>query len=296
MILITGASGFIGSSILNALLAAGHGVLGLTSNPLAANYPQMRLTNYDQLDLAKIIKINNPKAIIHAAGSASVSESIKSPQQDYESSVGLYTKLLEAIILADIKTRVVFLSSAAVYGDLGSVPLAENMTCNPISPYGINKKRCEELGAIFSDKYSMENISLRIFSTFGQLQKRLLIWDIFQKYRHSSVIDLFGSGNEIRDFIYIDQLVDQILRIATLPEVNERVVNLGSGYPRTVSVIASAIGNILNEKSLCKFNGKVREGDPLSLHPNLNKFQELTGCIEIDNFGDYLDKTIEAWR
>ena len=295
MVLITGVSGFIGSSIFKTLVEMGYSVLGLTSNPFALNNPRIILTTYDKLDLAKIIKTHSPRVIIHAAGSASVFESIQDPLKDYEFSVSLYTKLLDSIMLADIKTRVVFISSAAVYGNLGNGPLAETMICCPISPYGINKKRCEELGAIFSDKYGMENISLRIFSTFGEQQKRLLIWDIFQKYHHSKEINLYGSGNETRDFIYINQLVDQILRIVNLPVVNERVVNLGSGYPKTVSVVSSTIGNILNKKNSCKFNDQVREGDPLSLHPDLTKFQELTGCIELDNFKNYLNKTIEAW-
>ena len=153
MVLITGISGYIGSSIFKTLFKMGHSVLGLTSNPFALNNPQIRLTTYDKLELAKIIEIHRPRVIIHAAGSSSVFESIQDPQKDYESSVSLYTKLLDSIKLAEIKTRVVFISSAAVYGNLGSGPLAENMVCCPISPYGINKKRCEELGAIFSDKY-----------------------------------------------------------------------------------------------------------------------------------------------
>jgi UDP-glucose 4-epimerase len=274
----------------------GHSVLGITSNPIALNNPQIRLTNYDTLDLARIIKIHSPRTIIHAAGSASVSESMKDPPKDYQSSVSLYTKLLDSIMLAGVKTRVLFISSAAVYGNVGNGPLSENMTCHPISPYGINKMRCEELGEIFSDKNDMENISLRIFSTFGELQKRLLIWDILQKYRLSQEVNLFGSGSETRDFIYIDQLVDQVLRIVNLPRVNERVVNLGSGYPKTVSDISNAIGNILNKKNSCKFNGQVREGDPLSLYPDLTKFQKLTDYRELDNFDNYLNKTIEAWR
>ena len=294
MILITGASGFIGNNLLRYIKDAGHIALGVSRTD--SSFEGIIKSDYSIKNLLILINDYKPNILIHAAGSASVHHSQLNPEEDYINSIDLYRKVLEAIRISGIKMRVIFLSSAAVYGDSSSFGLVEDSKCNPISVYGFNKKICEILGNAYRKIYGIEVCSIRLFSVFGEGQKRLLIWDIYQKSIREDSIMLFGSGTETRDYIYIDDLSWQILKLIEYKGYIPELINLGSGKFLSVSDLAEKIRNILNCEKKIQFNNKTRDFDPVHLRANTSKFNNIINTQSHFNLNERLHKTISEWK
>lgn len=296
MILITGVSGFIGNSLYRELVRRDCRVFGLSRQVNLTDMMSIIQTNYDEAHLTEIINEVGASLIIHTAGSSSVGGSILDPESDYISSVELYKKILGSALNAKFPPKIVFISSAAVYGNLGKMMLHEDLVCKPISPYGVNKKICEDIGLDYHHRYGIEVIALRIFSTFGELQKRLLIWDIYNKFKERNTILLSGSGFEMRDYCHIDDLISQIITVAQAANIKSKILNLGTGFPRTISNVAYSIGKNFMEEKYYNFSAISREGDPLHLIPDITNFLTESKWMLRDNFEPKIAEVINSWR
>lgn len=257
-VLITGIHGFIGNAIKKDFETK-YDVYGIDVVGSAGKNQyvlDMRLA-----ELKNLLQQIAPDVIIHAAGGANVANSIKNPKFDFENGVEVFYNLLESIRLAQIQCKVIFLSSAAVYGNAKSLPVSENMELKPISPYGLHKKICEEIGQYYTNIYGIDICILRIFSVYGPGLKKQIMWDMFQKSISNGKIELFGTGEESRDFIYIDDLVKSIELIMN-GESNYMVYNIGNGKNVRIREVAEIFSLIMFGENRVSFNNQIREGDP----------------------------------
>lgn len=275
-ILITGSNGFIGSHLVHYYISKGAQVFGLgmskNSNMDSVEYHQCDLATEDVYKLYKSI---NPDWFIHCAGNANVGISVKYPELDFEKNVNVLYKTLSALRRAKINPKFIFLSSAAVYGNPSSLPISESFPTIPISPYGLHKKMCEDICKYYRDNYDMPITILRIFSAYGEGLRKQLLWDIYNKYKSNDFIELYGTGDETRDFIHISDLI-QAINLILNNEEPDFIYNIANGQEITIREIANIFGKELALPDWkISFNGKVKVGDPVKWRANIDKIKSL---------------------
>lgn len=272
-ILIIGVNGFIGSQSFSYFKSKGHKVFGCATRGI----PSKRLFIVDKFnaDFDSIIKEHKFDVCVNAAGSSGVSFSIQEPEKDYELNVGIVRKLLIAIKEHSPKTKFIHLSSAAVYGNPKSLPIKESAPTNPISPYGHHKLQAEEICAEFHKEYAIQTISLRIFSVYGPGLRKQLFWDIYQKSILSNKLELYGTGKETRDYIFIEDLLSAIGLIIEKSEFKNDVINVANGIEVTIKEAAHILIKELGSGNKISFNGENRKGDPLNWRADNSKLKEL---------------------
>lgn len=275
-ILITGASGFIGHRTGIEFQKKGHAVIGWNRSEANNGFPIITVDMADEEMILSRLEESNPDIIIHCAGAADVGKSVKDPALDYHGNVTITHNLLFSLHKARMeKTRVVFLSSAGVYGNPISLPITEDMPLNPLSPYAVHKVMCEDLCKYFAKNYGMNVKVARIFSAYGAGLKKQIFWDMHKKVVATGRLDMFGTGNESRDYIHVDDVVRSLYLLAT-SNSNHVVFNVANGEEITIreatELFADAAG-VLREN--IAFNGVVREGDPLNWRADISRIQEL---------------------
>jgi UDP-glucose 4-epimerase len=261
--LITGISGFLGhhcSMFYKNLNWCIDGVDGAT--------PQMTLpvdSFFNTVVTLDFLKKLNKRydLIIHCAGSGSVGYSRDYPYEDYQMNVEPLVAILEYIRLFNPEAKLIFPSSAAVYGSKGKIPLKETEPLNPISPYGFHKLIGEKLCESYSMNFSLRIAIIRFFSLYGPGLKKQLLWDACQKLSSAQGRTVFfsGNGNEIRDWLHITDALSLIHSLYNKGQAFE-IVNAASGRTNTVRELLSVLIEKLPFKVPVQFDGKMRDGDP----------------------------------
>jgi UDP-glucose 4-epimerase len=268
-ILVIGSKGFIGHHTLNYFKRQGHQVIGcdVVTDYEDANYFQIDATNSDY---HFIFENNDIDVCVNCSGAASVPLSIQFPFKDFSLNTLNVFKILEAIRTNQPKCKFINLSSAAVYGNPIALPIKENFTPKPLSPYGIHKLQAEQICGEFNSYYDIATCSVRIFSAYGNGLKKQLFWDMYKKFSTADFIELYGTGNESRDFIHVDDIVralDLVIRNATF---SGDIINLANGEEYTIKFVADLFKKHLNTNKEIKFNNQVKEGDPLNWRADIS--------------------------
>ena len=280
-ILITGAAGFIGRYAAKEFAQFGYRTIGVDWNQATDSfckvwniheYKSIHL-NSDTVDDA--IVSYQPDFIIHCAGSASVPFSNTNPKEDFNSSVLLLMNVLDSIRRHQLKCRLIFLSSAAVYGNPQHLPISESHPLNPISPYGYHKMLCETLLQEFSQLYGLESCAVRIFSAYGNGLKRQVVWDISQKALNGTKIELMGTGQESRDFIHVTDIALALRIITENADFKAEAYNIASGQNIKIQDLVENILKALKLKRQIRFSGVVRQGDPITYRADINSLSSL---------------------
>jgi UDP-glucose 4-epimerase len=284
-VLVTGSTGFIGRYVARQFSDAGWSVQGLGTRPLE-NAPRQDLQFYQSLflpspELSKLIESLQPDVCIHCAGRASVDLSVHDPAADFQSGVSLTFQLLDALRIYAPKCRVLFLSSAAVYGNPVDLPVSETYEANPISPYGFHKLMSEQLCKEFYKLYQLPTAIVRIFSAYGPGLRRQVLWDICQKALTQPVLKLRGTGQESRDFIHVRDIAQALFLLANRAPFEAEVYNLASGVETTIQTLASQILYELDLNIPLEFDGQVPIGTPLNWCANIEKIQSLDFQLEV---------------
>ncbi len=268
-ILVIGSKGFIGSHVLNFFKQNIHQVIGadVVTDYADKEYIQIDATNSD---FHSIFEHNKVDICINCSGAASVPQSIENPYRDYLLNTVNVFKLLDGIRLYQPKCKFLNLSSAAVYGNPETLPIGEDAILSPLSPYGIHKMQSEQLCREFFNYYNIKTCSLRIFSAYGPGLKKQLFWDMYQKFVKDETIDLFGTGKETRDFIYIDDIVQAINCIVTKGDFNNEVINIANGDEYTIEYVARTFKTLLRSDKNIRFNQKTKPGDPLNWRADIS--------------------------
>jgi UDP-glucose 4-epimerase len=301
-VLITGARGFIGSSLAENAVRKGYEVLGIgrSAQPPSDWTGSYVWADVALTDLAPIINGFRPDLVVHCAGSASVMSSLTSPLDDLRAAVLTLANTLDGIRRSKVRPLLVFPSSAAVYGNPASLPVSENDPCRPISPYGFHKLAAEMLVREYCTCYSLGAVICRIFSVLGERQRRLLLWDVYQQFvGPAAEVVIQGSGDESRDFIHIDQLADTMLEFRqqaeTLP-AGECIVNVASGIETRIKTVALLVKEILGSNKPIVFSGKQRAGDPIRWVADRTKLDDLRTEVRVPELVNSIEKVIKSWE
>lgn len=304
-LLVTGAGGFLGRAMVHAATHAGHEVWRAGRSRHAAT-PQDRafVINWESnpTELARTLEKISPDCIIHAAGSASVAGSLENPHHDLRASFGTWSHLLEAVRLASVKPLVIFPSSAAVYGDPETLPVQEDAPLRPISPYGWHKMLGEALAREYHAHFGVPVAIVRLFSVFGPMQRRLLVWELYDRFlREGHEVTIGGTGQETRDFLSQWDVCQALLQLA---ENRERfhcgdhlwTFNLASGIQRSILEVAQALGTVLNSAKNIRCLGERRPGDPLHWQACTERIASFLPFWKPGTFEDTLRQTVSEWR
>lgn len=295
-LLITGVSGFIGSSFAAYFSQNGFKVTGLTIENVAKTNYLVKNISFTITELANEINIIKPDIIIHAAGTASVQNSFINPYNDFKNSVDAFYILLEGVRKSGKKPIIMLLSSAAVYGNPEILPINEKFVTIPISPYGYHKVICEQLAKEYSEIYSIPSIILRLFSVFGIKQKRLLIWELFNQFQNKQEVIIEGTGSESRDYIYVDDIAQSIINLIPKIDLKYTVVNIASGISITVKELAYKIKDYLKSDKPILIKGITRVGDPVEWRADITYYESLINTKAIYNFNDRLQFCLDYWK
>lgn len=305
-VLITGASGFVGSIVAVEAARRGWTVHGCSRAGTAAGscYDGWHSLNWEQgpESLLSIIDRVQPAIIVHAAGSASVADSLSAPLADLQASLGSWSVLLEAVRLSGQRPVLVFPSSAAVYGNPASLPVAESAECKPVSPYGWHKLLCEGLAHAHANAFDASIVIARLFSVFGRHQRRLLMFELFDRLTtDAGPLKLMGTGRETRDFLDEDTVASALLDLATvkaaLPPTKEPlIVNIASGCETSTLQMAQALTHHCAPEREIVCCGQPRPGDPLRWCADISRLRYLLPSLRIPSLSEALQHTIRGWQ
>lgn len=284
-VFITGANGFIGSHLCESFQNTNYEVVGSGfSEP--ENNLGYKFLNIDFLhdDIESMLSNIKPDIIIHCAGSADVHKSIVDPFFDFQGNTAMLHRILFTMKKLNLENcRFVFLSSAAVYGQPRQLPIKENSPMNPLSPYALHKKMCEDICDYFINNYNFNIKIVRIFSAYGPRLKKQIFWDMNKKIEEINKLVMLGTGDESRDYIYISDLVNAIHLVATDNHRGINVYNIANGEEVYIKDIAEMFAK---EKGLSLdkiiFDGHVREGDPINWRADINEMEKLGYRKNID--------------
>lgn len=269
-ILIIGIRGFIGSHLSAYYYSRGYSVFGcdVKHMPDEMNYFQVdRLSS----DYREAVMSTVPEICIYAGGNGSVPISIQDPQLDFQLNTINIHRLLLALKEFAPTCKFLHISSAAVYGNPLQLPIDEGQAPAPLSPYGWHKLLAETICKEFTQLYELPTISVRVFSVFGERLRKQLFWDIYNKSLIGTSIELYGSGNETRDFIYIDDLVQALSTVVEKGQFDGGIVNIGSGTETSIRDAATLFGKALNPEIKLIFNQQTKPGDPKRWQSDIRK-------------------------
>ncbi len=269
-ILVTGGAGFIGSHLADALLAAGNFVTvyddlstGLTTNLDPANSNlDLEINTIQDLDALKAAS-EGCDAICHLAAVSRVVEAMQNPLRAHAINVTGTLNVLEAARTSG--ARVVFSSSAAVYGDTAQHPTPESAPLRPISLYGSQKLAGELYMANYAQLFGLPTISLRYFNVFGPRQRPDSPYSgVISRFamlgRAHQTMQIHGDGGQSRDFIPVEHVVRANLAALAAPTLDGRAVNICSGSTTTILDLARMIATITGSPAEPEL-GPAREGD-----------------------------------
>lgn len=207
---------------------------------------------------------------INCSGAASVPFSIEKPFNDFRLNTLNVYKLLEAIRTLQPECKFITMSSAAVYGNPKSLPIKESLPVAPVSPYGYHKVMAEKICDEYSRFWNINTCCLRIFSAYGAGLRKQIMWDLYNKFKTNDIVELWGTGNETRDFIHVKDIVTAIEIVINHSNFKGDIINVANGKQIKISTIAETFKESLNsDKEIC-FNNVTRPGDPLNWEANID--------------------------
>jgi UDP-glucose 4-epimerase len=273
-LLIIGANGFIGKNVTNHFGAMnGYSIYSCGTQPNDSNnHFNVESTNPDFNSIFKKITFD---FCINAAGAADVQFSFKNPTIDFALNVINVEKILEAIRIYNPGCKFINFSSAAVYGNPLVLPIIETSESVPLSPYGWHKMQSEILCREYFTCFGINTISLRVFSAFGEGLKKQLFWDLYQKSKKSKVVELFGTGEEGRDFIYIKDLLLALECVIKNSLFKGEAINVANGQAEKIKDAARIFFENFEQKTELVFTNNIKTGDPIYWQADIEKLKKL---------------------
>ncbi|MGQ9851000.1 MAG: NAD-dependent epimerase/dehydratase family protein [Aggregatilineaceae bacterium] len=248
-ILVTGGAGFLGSALVRRLVERGHSVRVLddlsagdpTRLPRAASFMRG-----DVNDLPRLwTLLQGVECVYHLAARVSVPESVRYPREYNAVNVGGTVSVLEAMRDVGVR-RLVFASSGAIYGNQPTQPLREDLPPDPTSPYAVSKLAAEHYVSTIGRLWGVETVCLRIFNAYGPGQQMPVahppvIPHFLRQVLGRGSLVIHGSGTQTRDFVYVDDVVEALIAAASAPDVDRRVINVGSGAETSINELVRQI-------------------------------------------------------
>jgi len=274
-VLITGAAGFVGRYVAKEFSNQGYDVIGMGWGKFP-DYADWGLSAWHEAEVSLEMLCeyaNQPDVIVHCAGGASVGNSVQHPRQDFCQTVDATSHVLEYIRLHSPQTKLVYPSSAAVYGNVKEPPIPESTPYNPVSPYGVHKMMAEQLCQLYASRYELSITVVRLFSIYGEGLRKQLLWDACNKLSVGDT-SFFGSGEEVRDWLHVSDAA-RLLCLASEQSSLYTVVNGGSGKGVKVKDVLHCLCEAMNVEKELVFSSVPKEGDPDVLLADVKLLVEL---------------------
>jgi UDP-glucose 4-epimerase len=303
--LVTGGAGFIGSHIAEELLRRGHRVRVVDSliTGKRRNLEPLHGVEFLEGDLADLSvaqrAVDGMEYVLHQAAIPSVPRSVKDPLTSNRANIDASLNVLVAARGAGVK-RLVYAGSSSAYGDTETLPKREDMPTKPLSPYALQKLVVEQYCQMFTRLYGFETVAIRYFNVFGPRQ------DPGSPY--SGVISLFatallsgrqpliyGDGEQTRDFTYVANVVDGVLRASESPDVSGEVINVATGGRISLNELLRTMNRILGTETHAIYLD-VRAGDVRDSQADITKARQLLGYAPLVDLEEGLRHTIDWCR
>jgi nucleoside-diphosphate-sugar epimerase len=303
--LVTGGAGFIGSHLAHELVRRGHRVRVVDSliTGKRHNLDQVGSVEFQESDLAEPgvaeRAVDGVDYVLHQAAIPSVPRSVKDPVTSNRANVTSTLNLLVAARDAGVK-RFVYAGSSSAYGNTPTLPKREDMPTNPLSPYALQKLVGEQYCHLFTALYGLETVTTRYFNVFGPRQ------DPGSPY--SGVISLFsaallggrqpviyGDGEQTRDFTYVANVVDGVLRACESPKAGGEMMNLATGGRISLNDLLRTMNRILGTDVKAVYH-EARAGDVRDSQADITRAQQLLGYRPTVDLEEGLRHTLEWCR
>lgn len=270
-ILIVGSKGFIGSHCVDFYKKGNE----VWECDVIADYNNKNYIWIDSVDSEFLEIFQNHKfdVCINCSGAANVPFSLEKPYNDFKLNTLNVFKLLEAIRIHNSECKFITMSSAAVYGNPENLPIQTSQRIAPVSPYGYHKAYTEKICEEYSRFWGIKTCCVRIFSAYGPRLKKQLFWDMYTKFCQSDSIELWGTGNESRDFIYISDLVSAIDLVINKCDFTGNKVNLANGKQITIREVSDTFIRVLGTSKAVRFSGEERKGDPINWEADISELK-----------------------
>jgi len=304
--LVTGGAGFIGSHLVESLIAQGKDVRVLDNfltgkrENLADFKDGIHLMEGDIRDLETCRKaVDGVEFVLHQAALPSVPRSIENPVLTNDINVGGTLNMLVASREAGVK-RVVFASSSSVYGDDPHLPKKEGAEGSPLSPYAVSKLVGEKYMRIFSEIYGLKTLSLRYFNIFGprqdpRSQYAAVIPNFITRIDEGESPRIFGDGEQSRDFTYVANVVRANMLAIEAEEISGEVLNIACGDRITVNTLFEKIRDYF-QKDIQAVHDEPRPGDVRHSFADITKAMDMIQYEPAVTFDDGLKETIKWYR
>jgi UDP-glucose 4-epimerase len=305
-VLVTGGCGFIGSHIVDRLVADGAKVVVLDNlcsgkiENIAHNLKKIKFIEKDLRDNSALEEaLEGVEFISHQSALRSVPKSVEVPLDYHEVNVTGTFKLFLKAKDKGVK-RIVYASSSSVYGERVDFPEKETDYPKPVSPYAATKLIGEQYAFLFSKLYDLGVVSLRYFNVYGPRQSlddeyAVVVPKFITSLLKGESPPIYGDGNQERDFTYIDNVVEaNILSLTTDSGAGESF-NVANGSPNSVNKLLSILRDITN-KNINAVYLPPRKGDVRKTHADINKIQKILGWQPKIDFYEGLKRTVEWFK
>jgi UDP-glucose 4-epimerase len=305
-VLVTGGAGFIGSHLVDALLARGDEVRVLDNfntghrENLASVADRIELFEGDLRDPEILAQaVAGVEVVFHQGALPSVPRSVADPLTSHEVNSTGTLRLLIAARDAGVR-RVVAASSSSVYGDTPTLPKIETMPTSPRSPYAISKLATEQYACTFAQLYPLEGVALRYFNVFGPRQDpRSYYAGVIPRFCTAALrgepCTVFGDGLQSRDFTFVADVVQANLLAAVAPAANGQFFNVAYGAQTTLLDVVTTLGE-LTGRSIEVRHEPPRAGDVRHSLASIDKARELLGYRPQVPFAEGLSRALEWYR
>lgn len=302
-ILVTGGAGFIGSHLVERLLGAGHlvRVLDNLSTGKRENLPQHSALEFQVGDIrddnAVRTAVRGVSAVVHLAAVASVQASIDDPVGTHGANLIGTLNLLEAGRQAGVK-RFLYASSAAVYGDTTTLPVAETTAPRPLSPYAADKLAGEHYLQFYAAKHGLKTTAFRFFNIYGPRQDPSspysgVISVFVNRARAGLPVTVFGDGRQTRDFVYVGDLVEVLLTALTNEKMAGQTMNVGRGLECALLDLLVGLENAMG-KPIERKHAAPRIGDIAKSCADTTRLKTLLGWIPQTDLATGLSQLVAA--
>jgi UDP-glucose 4-epimerase len=303
--LVTGGAGFIGSHLVRALLDHGHSVriaddfsTGHRRNLAVAVDCELIEGDLADLDVARRAAAG-VEVVLHQAAIPSVPRSVKDPLSSNRANVDTTLNILLASRDAGVR-RIVYAGSSSAYGDTPTLPKREDMPTAPRSPYALQKLVGEEYARLFTELYGLETVTIRFFNVFGPRQDPSSPYSGVISLFIKAVVEghpptIYGDGEQTRDFTYVDNVVDGVLRACTAPGASGLTINVATGERVSLNQLFGRL-KALTGATVDPVYSEPRPGDVRDSLADITRAREVLGYEPSVSLDEGLRRTLEWYR
>jgi nucleoside-diphosphate-sugar epimerase len=303
--LVTGGAGFIGSHISEELSRRGHAVRVADSlmTGKRSNLDHVRGVEFMEGDLADLDfarqAVKGVEYVLHQAAIPSVPRSVKDPIASNRANVEATLSVLVAARDAGVK-RQVFAGSSSAYGNTPTLPKREDMPSHPLSPYALQKVVGEQYLQMFTNLYGLETVSTRYFNVFGPRQDPSSPYSGVISVFATALLEnrsptIYGDGEQTRDFTYVANVVDGVLRACEAAGASGEVINVATGGRISLNQLFGTMRDLVGATAQPAY-AEVRSGDVKDSQADITKARRLLGYQPTVSFEEGLKRTVEWYR